>query len=322
MLFDALSVPTKDLEMDLHQLRLFAAVAELGNLTQAAERLHLSQPAASAKIKLLEVELGLSLFERKPSGLVITRVGASLLPKIQQLLANANDVAMQAKGLSGRVIGSIKFATVPAAFDKSFVKLGKLLNLVATSHSQLDVEVYHRNSRAIIADVANSEFDAGLAFGNKDIPNVRRILLQKLPYRIVAPGTWDDDIRKASWEELASRPWITCTHGGTHQDMLIQMFGRPSCRPNKVIKGDSEQIIAGLVTAGAGLGLMREDLAFDAQAAGNVQIVENGRPSTYLQVLYRTSRENDPAIRAILDALGQLWPQAAQLSLKQIANFK
>lgn len=68
--------------MDLHQLRLFAAVAELGNLTQAAERLHLSQPAASAKIKLLEVELGLSLFERKPSGLALTRVGASLLPKI------------------------------------------------------------------------------------------------------------------------------------------------------------------------------------------------------------------------------------------------
>jgi hypothetical protein len=39
-------------------------------------------------------------------------------------------------------------------------------------------------------------------------------------------------------------------------------------------------------------------------------------------VLYRTNRENDPAIRAILDVLGQLWPQAAQLSPKQIANFK
>ena len=94
--------------MELYQLRTFAAVAELGSLTQAAERLHLSQPAASAQIKLLEEEFGLALFERKPSGLTLTRAGTELLPGIQTLLASAGQVLTHAKRLTGHVCGLIK----------------------------------------------------------------------------------------------------------------------------------------------------------------------------------------------------------------------
>src|SRR5271165_4705477 len=99
--------------MDLRRLRIFATVAELGNLSQAARRLNLSQPAASAQVKSLEDEFGITLFERKPKGLRLTRSGASLLPEVQKMLAISDGVIAAARGLSGRVTGPIKFAGVP-----------------------------------------------------------------------------------------------------------------------------------------------------------------------------------------------------------------
>src|SRR6476659_8049085 len=65
--------------MELYQLKGFAAVAELGQLTRAAERLHISQPALSAQIKALEDELAVTLFERGAAGMTLT--AASCCPR-------------------------------------------------------------------------------------------------------------------------------------------------------------------------------------------------------------------------------------------------
>src|SRR5581483_10140494 len=151
---------SKNPKMELYQLRTFAAVAELGSLTQAAERLHLSQPAASSQIKLLEEELGVRLFERKPSGLALTKAGQSLLPEIQKLIATANNVVARARTLRGELAGSLKFATIGTLFDDSILRFGEMMNLILSRYPLLDIEVYHRNSRSIVAEVASGKFDA------------------------------------------------------------------------------------------------------------------------------------------------------------------
>jgi DNA-binding transcriptional LysR family regulator len=299
--------------MELYQLRTFARVAKLGSLTQAAECLHLSQPAASSQIKLLELEFGVALFERRPSGLVLTRAGESLLPGIEKLLADADQVAILARSLSGRITGPIRFAAVATLSDASLVRIGPMMKLIVQQYPDLNIEVQHRNSRAICAGVGNGELDAGIALGNVKIPNVRRIPLTELHYRIVAPAD-REDMRRATWKQLASERWVSTPTGGSQHQMMVQMFGRRHCLPNKVIEADNELMIVSLVQEGVGLGLMQAGLADAAEKKGKVVVVEKGRPSTFLQVLYSAGREHEPEIRAILNVLRQVWSDQNQPS--------
>jgi DNA-binding transcriptional LysR family regulator len=75
--------------MEIYQLRTFVTVAQQGHLTQAAELLHLSQPAVTAQIKAIEEEVGMSLFERTAGGVVLTLAGQELLPRAQDILVSA-----------------------------------------------------------------------------------------------------------------------------------------------------------------------------------------------------------------------------------------
>jgi len=76
--------------MDITQLRAFVTVAYEGNLTRAAERLHVTQPAVSLQIKSLQTALNLMLFSRNASGMALTDDGAKLLPYAERVLASFN----------------------------------------------------------------------------------------------------------------------------------------------------------------------------------------------------------------------------------------
>ncbi len=71
----------------LQGLRAFVSVAREGSVSRAAERLHLTQPAVSLKLKQLQDDLGLRLFRRKPQGLVLSADGHNLLPVAEKALA-------------------------------------------------------------------------------------------------------------------------------------------------------------------------------------------------------------------------------------------
>lgn len=291
--------------MELYQLRMFASVAELGSLKQAAARLNVSQPAASAQIKSVEDEFGVALFERRPNGLALTSAGTRLLPLVQRLLATARDIETQAKRLRGQLAGKIRFATI---FDASLMRLGEIMSLMVARYPLLEIDVRHCNSRSVVASVSAGEVDAGVALGKRErLPGLHAIVLRKLRYRIVAPSSWPETMRRAGWDEIASSPWISTPEQGSHYEMTSDLFARHSITPPKVINADSETVIGSLVAAGLGLSLMREDLAIAAQANGSILVLDRGHAETLLRFLYQDSRAEDPTILALTAVLREVW---------------
>ncbi|MGI4849490.1 MAG: LysR family transcriptional regulator [Janthinobacterium lividum] len=109
----------KDLRIDLRLLRYFIAVAEEGHLTRAAQRLGIQQPPLSQQIRLLENELGVTLFRRLPRGMELTESGQALLSEAHALVAQmvqmVEDVRLISQGRRGKIaVGFTESASLHA----------------------------------------------------------------------------------------------------------------------------------------------------------------------------------------------------------------
>lgn len=92
-----------------NQLRYFVTVAEEGQITKAAQKLHLAQPALSQAITNLESQVGFALLERHARGVTITTAGAAFLEKALVMVATEDEVERTAESLSRAVHGTIAF---------------------------------------------------------------------------------------------------------------------------------------------------------------------------------------------------------------------
>src|SRR6202007_510373 len=82
---------------ELRQLRYFVTVAEEGQMTRAAAKLHLAQPALSQAVSQLEARLGVELFERHARGVTLTAAGEAYLTKAGVVLAALADAELTAQ---------------------------------------------------------------------------------------------------------------------------------------------------------------------------------------------------------------------------------
>src|SRR5689334_3502006 len=100
---------------ELRLIRYFVAVAEEGNVTRAAARLHMAQPPLSAAIRQLEQQLDVRLLDRTARGVVLTPAGALLLERGRALLAEADAVAAAVRAVEKAPTGLVRVGISPAA---------------------------------------------------------------------------------------------------------------------------------------------------------------------------------------------------------------
>src|SRR5215213_4157425 len=93
---------------ELRLIRYFVAVAQEGNVTRAAERLHVSQPSLSAAVKQLEQQLGVALLARAGRGVSLTPAGELLLHRGRELVEHADAVADEVRRRGGPPSGRLR----------------------------------------------------------------------------------------------------------------------------------------------------------------------------------------------------------------------
>ncbi|HYB29829.1 MAG TPA: LysR family transcriptional regulator [Solirubrobacteraceae bacterium] len=169
-------------ELDLRHLRYFVAVANEGQMTRAAQRLQLAQPALSQAIARLETQVGVKLLERHPRGVTVTRAGAAFLEKVEATLEAVEDASATARSWAsqqeGRLRAGFVSMTPPMLADDLFPRFSAAYPGVTIEWRELGYP--RKNARAWLGDA-----DLALIWFAPSIPGLASQRIRSTP-RVVA----------------------------------------------------------------------------------------------------------------------------------------
>lgn len=188
------------MDVDTRLLRYFAAVAAEGNLTRAAERLFVSQPALTKQINQLESQLRVRLFTRSRAGMTLTAAGQALASSTPAVLAGWDQALRETKAAASSAARVLRVGFMSSAANEATQQI-----IAAFAHRRPDW-------RVDMQQAAGSDPAAGLASGDVDVA------LLRLPF----PG--QDEVRievlltEARWVVLpATHPLAACDQIPCHQ---------------------------------------------------------------------------------------------------------
>lgn len=289
--------------MDLTQLRAFIAVTKEGNLTRAAEKLHLTQPAVSLQIKTLQNSLNIQLFERSPAGMRLTPNGSKLVGLAERVLSAANELQRAATTLQTQLTGTLAIGTI---LDPEFTRLGSFLKHLLENAPQIETHLQQGMSGWVSQQIQSGKLDVGYYLGDLD-EEFHKQALTTFTYKVVAPQGWKNRIYGKSWDELAALPWIWTPAESVHHRLLTKIFSANKVQVTTVALVDQETSMLDLVKSGVGLSLIRESIALRESHAHGLVIADKVAINVALSFICLNRKKNDPAINLAFKAIRTIW---------------
>lgn len=290
--------------MELYQLRTFVTVAEHSHVTQAAEVLHLSQPAVTAQIKALEEELGLPLFERTAGGVALTRAGQELIEKARLILAEARSLKDQALALRGEIRGRL---TIGTALEPGLLRLGALARRLSDAFPLLTLDFRQSLTGHVLNQVRKKEIDAGFFLGANPYSNVEVLPLATVSFSVIAPQAWQEKLGGKSWKDAGKLPWIGCSQFSAYHKLTQDCFRAHNINPRRTLEVDIENSVVEMVSHGVGLALLREPLAQQAEAQGQVFRWQVDCSEALLSFIYAAEQRDSLVLARVRREVEAIW---------------
>ena len=243
--------------MDLATLKMLVSVAERGSVTAAAEERHLTQPALSVRLRKLQAELGVVLFETRGRRMRLTRAGEIVLDYARRFEGLETELGRELIDLEGLARGSIAMGTIDAA---SIYVLPRVFRRFRERYPAIDIAVEITSTVPLLQALRGGRLD----FVIGTLPIDRGTDLEVHPiYRerlllIVPPAHRLARKRTVEASELATEPFISFHEGSITRRLIERALGRRGVAPRVTIATDSPEAIRTLVAAGLGLAVLPE----------------------------------------------------------------
>lgn len=241
--------------MDVRSLKYFICVAQLENISKAAIRLNLAQPALSRQIRQLEDELGVQLFQRETYGVRLTEDGRHLLKKAEPILHQLDDLSIDFKLRAQLIDSSI---TIGMQHGLGRLLLSVVMQKFKARCPSTALKIRIGMSGSITQWLQKGEVDIGLVYSELEKKKL------KVQYLIDEPLVFVGPLRKrvndapppkgsvVSLAQIEKLPLILPSGSHELRRQIERAFSRAGCKIKPILEVDEFSLLRELVEQGAG----------------------------------------------------------------------
>jgi len=287
--------------IDLESIKAFVAVAETGSFSIAANRLHLTQPAVSKRIALLESQLNVRLFDRIGRIIGLTEAGRAFSPRARLILQDVEDTQRAIRNLSGSVTGRLSLAT---SHHIGLWRLPKVLKTYSERFPQVALDLHFMDSEIAHEQIVQGNLELGI------------ITMAPKPHeRLASRAIWKDDLvfvcapdhalgsyTHSSLEQIAAFPAILPDMSTFTGRIIKQLFDDQGLPIQVSMSTNYLETIKMLITIGLGWSVLPRSMLDDTIRVLSVPEIQIERQ---LGVIHHLQRTLSNAALAFMDLLGE-----------------
>lgn len=287
--------------MEVRDLQVFISVAKHLNYTRAGEEVHLSQPSVSVRIKQLESQLGVKLFEQLGKKVALTEAGQLLVPYANRVIRAVEDARLAIEELQGLDRGSLR---IGASTTPGMYIIPRTIARFKEFHPQIEVHLGIRDTREIEDGVIRNEFDFGFVGGHLagDEVDVLPWLTDELVL-IVPPRHRLASKKIVKRDDLVNEKFIGRESGSATRATVSDRLKEWEVQLETVMEMENPESVKKAVQSGLGIAFISKfavETELKAKALAAVRIPKLAI-SRELKIVYRKDKHLSRAARAFIE---------------------
>jgi DNA-binding transcriptional LysR family regulator len=229
--------------MELKNLRTFAAVAETGSVVGASKKLHCVQSNVTTRIKSLEAELGVELFNRSRSGMALTAAGTAFLPYALDVMRAERRARSSVEDFDN----SVKFLRIGSMESTLAVRLPKIIASFRKKHPEMRLQIHSGPTEDLLHKLVQDQIDLAMVGGKFARPGMKGLALFAEEMVMISSA------ELADLERLHSLPIIVFKQGCSYRDYTRRWMRMSGLAPNDIFELGTLDGILGCVASGVGI---------------------------------------------------------------------
>lgn len=290
--------------MQISQLSAFLTIAELESFSLAAERLHITQPAVSKRIRQLEQSMNTILFDRIGRQSILTPDGQAFLPHAERILYEVKTYKSSLSGQSNKPSGTLTLAT---SHHIGLHRLPQILRNFKIKYPQVDLDLHFMDSEDACVAVGNNEIELAIVTlpENSDVKlNLEPIWIDTLQI-VLAPDhplANDDHINKL---KLLNYPAILPSMGTFTRRIINNYFSTSKDQMKIILETNYLETIKVMVSANLGWSILPASM-LDSTVIGkpfDSHTMKGTEVQRFLGIVTRQSRTLSLSSQAFISML-------------------